>query len=326
MAFIVEVVLVSPSELSEKTKTEVAKGPVTNDIEHNENIDQQMDGIHVTETRNESKEWELWADRAIGFKKQGDLALQKVKASFIGTDGVSFLVTGENGDVQTETKNMAIDGDVTTKSSNGYVFKTAKINYDSRRRFLSSPSAVTVSGPKDSLGTHMRIEGAEMQVNVDKGEIMIEKNVRASKTVRLNQDMQVKAERAELSGHGREVKFSGHVEIDINGMRVTGPDAIFKYDGKTELPRSIELQGGVKMSDLKKWATSDKLSIDLVRNEFVFDGSPRVVQDDDELRGDRIVFLDGGKRVQVQNAKVKVSKESLNRQGKQIQKDSSGAK
>jgi lipopolysaccharide export system protein LptA len=49
----------------------------------------------------------------------------------------------------------------------------------------------------------------------------------------------------------------------------------------------------------------------LNKNEFVFDGRPRVVQDNDELRGDRIVFLDGGKKVKVQNAKLKVSRESL---------------
>ncbi len=320
LAFIIEVVLVSPSDLNEKPKVNQTPQTTINDIEHNKNIDQQMDGIHVTETKNENKEWELWAERAIGFKKQGDLALQKVKASFIGTDGVTFLVTGDSGNVQTETKNMTVDGDVTTKSSNGYVFKTTKMNYDSKRRFLSSQTPVSVAGPRDSLGSHMRIDGLEMEASIDNGEIIIEKNVRARKTVRPNEEMAVQADRVELSGHGREVKFSGHVVIDLNGLRVTGPDAIFHYDGKNELPRSIELQGGVKMSDLHKWATSDRLSIDLSRNEYIFDGSPRVIQDDDELRGDRIVFLDGGKRVQVQNAKVKVSKESLNKQGQQIQK------
>ncbi len=314
LAFIIEVVLVSPSDLNEKPKAGQDKEKST-DIVHNKNIDQQMDGVHVIETKNESKEWELWADRAIGFKKQGDLALVKVKASFIGSDGITFLVTGNTGNVQTETKNMTVDGDVTTRSSNGYVFKTAKVRYDSRKRFLSSATPVTVSGPRDGLGGHMHLEGAEMSANVDSGAIMIEHNVRAQKTVRINEDMAIQAEHAELSGHGREVKFSGHVVIDLNGIRVTGPDAIFRYDGKSDLPRSIELQGGVKMSDLHKWATSDKLNIDLSKNEYVFDGAPRVVQDDDELRGDRIVFLDGGKRVQVQNATIKVSKESLNKQG-----------
>src|SRR6185312_5174548 len=86
-------------------------------------------------------------------------------------------------------------------------------------------------------------------------------------------------------------------------------------------PRSVELNGGVKMSDLHKWATSDKLNIDLAKNEFVFDGAPRVVQDDDELRGDRIIFLDGGKRVQVQNAKVKVSNETIKKQGNEYKKE-----
>jgi LPS export ABC transporter protein LptC len=320
LAFIVEVILVSPNDLGEKKKPAASKIAASGGMGSNKDVDQQMDGIHVIETKSESKEWELWADRAMGFKKQGDLALAKVKASFLGKDGVSFLVTGDNGSVQTESKNMIVDGDVVTKSSNGYVFKTARVDYDSKSRVLNSKTPVTVTGPRDSMGGRMRIEGQEMTASIDDGEIHIERDVKARKTVRINQEMAVQSEHAELSSHGREVKFSGHVIIDMEGVRVTGPDALFHYDGQNDLPRSIELKGGVKMSDLHKWATSDKLNIDLAKNEFVFDGAPRVVQDDDELRGDRIIFLDGGKRVQVQNAKVKVSNDTMMKQGKEYQK------
>jgi len=36
-----------------------------------------------------------------------------------------------------------------------------------------------------------------------------------------------------------------------------------------------------------------------------------VVQNNDELRGEEIVFLDGGKRVQVQRARAKVDEKRL---------------
>ena len=52
----------------------------------------------------------------------------------------------------------------------------------------------------------------------------------------------------------------------------------------------------------------------------MFDGKPRVVQDNDEVRGDRITFLDGGKKVNVQNAKIKVSKDTLGVEGGKIKK------
>jgi lipopolysaccharide export system protein LptA len=53
------------------------------------------------------------------------------------------------------------------------------------------------------------------------------------------------------------------------------------------------------------------VKVDFESNRFVFRGNPRVVQNNDELRGDEIVFLDGGKRVQVKSARAKVDQKRL---------------
>lgn len=307
--FILEIILLSPVDIKEKAIAPPAA--ISTTTPHGEQVVQAMEGIHVVESRNESKEWELWADSAVGFKEHGDLSLSKVKASFFSDHGVSFDVVGQRGAVKTSAKDMTVEGDVVTKSSNGYTFKTSSVTYHSALRELKSPTRVEVAGPRSGSGHTLYIEGSEMVADLNKGVVNIERNVKAKKASLDSKNLAVTAERVQLSGRDRSLKFSGRVTIDFDGMRITGPDAMFHYDSRTSQLKSIDLDGGVKVSDYSKWATSEKLRINLAKNEFVFDGSPRVVQDDDELRGDRIVFLDGGRKVKVQNAKIKVSPESL---------------
>ncbi len=309
--------MMTPTDIGEK-KASADQEPISSTAASTfkQGVQQRMQGVHVVESKSESKEWELWADHAVGFKTEGDLALSQVKANFFANDGISFLVTGDTGQVETATKNMVINGQVVTTSSNGYVFHTNTVQYNSHDRVLSSPAKVEVSGPKDSLGGHMFIRGDSMRAELNKGVVTISQAVEAKKRVRKNEDMIIHSDQAQVYGKGHEVRFLGAVKINMHGMQINGPDALFHYKNGTDIPDSVQLTGGVKVKDVNKWATSQRLNINLAKNEFIFDGQPRVVQDNDEVRGDRIVFLDGGKKVQVQNAKVRVSQDTIKQKGK----------
>ncbi len=311
-ALVLEIALMEPNDVADKTpSSHVAEHHKSRLDIKSSDVQQQMAGVHVVETNNESKEWELWAKRAIGFKAESELALQHVKASFFAKNGLTFLVKGQTGSIVTATKNMIVNGGVVTTSSNGYIFHTDTVRYNSKERVLSSPTHVVVDGPRDAFGKHMYIQGQSMKANLRQGTVTISNHVRAQKEIRKNEDMIVRADRAKLFGKGHEVKFSGQVNIDINGIRITGPDALFHYKNGTDIPDSVQLTGGVKVHDVDKWATSERLRINLAKDEFVFDGQPRVVQDNDEISGNQIVFLDGGKKVQVKNARVHVSNKTL---------------
>jgi lipopolysaccharide export system protein LptA len=73
----------------------------------------------------------------------------------------------------------------------------------------------------------------------------------------------------------------------------------------------VEFTGGARVSDSEKWATAQNLNVDFDSNRFIFRGNPRVVQNNDELRGEEIIFLDGGKQVQVRSARAKVDEKRL---------------
>jgi lipopolysaccharide export system protein LptA len=89
-------------------------------------------------------------------------------------------------------------------------------------------------------------------------------------------------------------------------MRITGPEAVFEYGREQNLVKSVQVSGGVRVSDLEKWVTSQKVSVNFDKDRYVFSGNPRVVQNNDELQGEEIVFLEGGKKVEVFKARANV--------------------
>ena len=101
--------------------------------------------------------------------------------------------------------------------------------------------------------------------------------------------------------------------MEMDGMKISGPEAVFNYDRERGEVVAVDVLGGVRVTDLDKWATAQKLNIQLDARKIVFTGSPRVVQNDDELRGEEIVFHNGGEQVEVRRARARVEQKTLER-------------
>lgn len=309
----IELVLLAPKMLDHVDADDLAENAVQ-ETPRNESAAQVMVGINVVETRDERKDWELWADRAVSVYGEGDLELENVKVRFFGTDGVDFLVTGERGVVEAETKNMEVQGEVIMKSSNGYTFNTDNLVYDSEHRLLGSNSPVKVLGPRlPERVKRLRINGMGMAVDLLSESMKIRSDVTASRGVpkKASQQLDISSGSAMLSSKNQAISFNDDVKMTIEGVSISGPSAKFVYSSDGGRLKAVEMRGGVKVSDWNKFATAENVSVDLDKNRYIFKGRPRVVQDTDELFGDEIIFLDGGKRVKVKNARVKVSRERL---------------
>lgn len=300
-----QIVLFSPQRVDREVEDKT-EAPMPADVE------QSMQGVHLIETSQGKKEWELWADKAVSLKDKDSWSLEKVKATFFGDNGVEFNVVGKTGSVDTKTKDMTVDGDVVTRSSNGYVFRTESVVYQSSTRYLESPGAVEMQGPKDDNGHAMTLKGGKLNAALNDAQIHILNDVRAEKTVKGNKRMTIHSQDSEFSGKQNMAKFRGNVVIDMDSMRITGPEADFKFDPTTDSLKAVDVQGGVKVSDLNKWATSDNVRVLFDEDKYVFQGNPKVVQNDDVLRGEEIIFLDGGKRVKVNKVRARVDEKRLN--------------
>ncbi len=311
VVILVQVVLVAPSQIRDaEQRASLIPAPVLNKTAGSD-VDQSMNGMHMIETHEGRKEWELWADKAVSLKTKEVLALETVKAVFFSENGLTFTVTGKSGTVQVKSKNLRVEGDVVTKSSNGYIFRTASLEYDSAARRMTASSAVEMLGPKDASGSALDLHGYGMEARMDDAHMDILRDVRAQKNLENGKRALIKSRRARFSSSDKSAQFMGDVTLDMENMRITGPDAKFEYDSDRDAVRSVIFTGGARVSDADKWATAQNVRVDFEKNRLVFRGNPRVVQNNDELRGEEIVIFDGGKRVQVQGARAKVNEKRL---------------
>ncbi len=304
---VMQVVALAPQSVNERRKLDDLARPMAQAA----NVEQVMRGVHLVRTSEDTREWELWADEAVAFKDRDIWELKQVKVVLFAEDGVEFTVTGKMGQIETQTKNLRIMDDVLTRSSNGYRFKTENVAYRSDLRKLESSGRVEMMGPKDPQGHRIILKGDGLNADLISSIMTIERDVRAERRLPRDRTLVIRSEQASFSGKARLAKFINNVVMDLDDMRITGPAAEFEYDPGKEMVKSIAVQGGVKVSDTEKWATSQNLKVYFDEDKYVFRGNPRVVQDNDELRGEEIIFQDGGRNVQVKKARARVDERSL---------------
>lgn len=321
VALFVEVLIIFPNRLEHKEepietsitraeKEEEANGKSKEKEKARSKVQtptQKAKGIHLVETQQGSRDWELFSESAEG-DQSASWELRNVKVLFYNKEKLSFTVTGDSGSIDGKNKDLHIRGNVVTKSENGYVFKTSAIFYNAKKRQIQSPEKVNMQGPKDEMGDGFVLDGVNMMVLVDDSRMTINQNVRGSKKFKDGKEFFIASDKADFSGQSRQAKFSGNVEVKYANLRMQGPAAVFQYKGKTDLINYIQMHGGVRVSDADKVATAETVNLDLFKNIFTFRGKPKVVQNNDEFSGEEIIFLDGGKKVKVEKVRARLEK------------------
>ncbi len=269
----------------------------------------KMEGVRYTESQKGSRDWELVADRADGFEGKGAWDLSNVKVQYYNNEKIEFTVTGERGRIKGESKDMEIEGNVLVVSNNGYRFQAPSVFYNSQSRKLKSPGDIQMVGPSDTQGAGLVVKGQVMNADVQTSEMKIEKNVVGEKKLNNGKIFRITSGAASFSGRSKKARFSERVNIAIDTMRMEGPEAEFNYESEKDFLQSVLVSGGVRVSDLDKYATAEVVRFDPIADKFVFTGRPRVVQHNDEIMGDQIIFIDGGKKVKVENIKGNVERQ-----------------
>lgn len=312
----IEVLIVFPSRLEHEDEAEVRARVAAQKKDGNQSkeepaslLNQKMKSVHLVESRGGTRDWELFAATATGSQDTGNWQLADVRVLFYNKEKVEFTVTGDQGTIDYKSKNLSVVGNVITKSPNGYVFKTPSVYYNSQTRLIESPEEVLMYGPQENGIGAMDLQGRHMKVMVDQSKMLIQEKVSATKPDKDGKKIQITADRAEFSGKDKEAKFLGTVHITYDDMKMKAPEALFSY-GKLNILSEVKLSGGVSVNNTDKAATSDTVDLDLLANKYTFKGSPKVVQNNDELIGDQIIFLDGGKKVKVERVRARVENEA----------------
>lgn len=316
-ALFVEILIIFPARLEHEDEAEVRARVEKQEKEQmlaekqgspapSSLAEQKMGGVHLVESQSGTRDWELFAESAEGSQGEGTWRLKKVRVFFYNKEKVEFTVTGDQGAIDSKSKDLSVLGNVVTRSENGYIFQTPSIFYSSINRRIVSPQSVQMQGPRDSTGAGLFLKGASMKVLVDESKMIIERSVTAQKPMKEGKTFDIAADGAEFSGRNREARFLGAVRMTYDNMRLEGPEASFLYGSGVDILRSVLIKGGVKVSDVDKFATSESVSLDLLANKYTFKGRPKVIQNNDELAGEEIIFLEGGKKVKVERVRAKV--------------------
>ena len=320
---VVEIIILAPKEIG--TLDDSPAKIVT--AADQEKTGQIMKDVYSIEAKKEGKEWELWASRALQPNANQEWTIERVKVKFYAMGGVLYTVTGREGRVspnQSGIRDIKVTGNVVTHSSNGYIFKSESVFYDSQNKRLSSSEKVEMLAPPDKDGGGMELTGTDMLADMATNEITVNKNVKAAKRLKGGKHLQISSDRAVFSGHTKMAQFLGNVAVNYETMTLTGPEAKFAYDKKGETLESVQVAGGIRVTDTDKFAVSQSVNVNFLNDQVVFKGSPRVTQNGDQLTGDEIVFLDGGHKVQVKNARAQIEPDSFEsnpRQGSKSEKD-----
>ena len=279
-------------------------------LKSNTAAEKHMEGLHLVESRMGSRDWEMFAESAEGREDSGGWELKNVKVHFYSNDKMEFTVTGKTGKIDSKSKDMLISGGVLTRSINGYRFQTNDLRYIAKERVLRSSDKVRMTAPPDTQGKGMLVEGDQLEAIVDENLMRIKDKVMAKKYLNNGKIFYIKCGIAEFSGKSKSVRFLEQVSVELDKMKMEGPEAQFQYKDDADALQALVLKGGIKISDAEKYATSDTVKFDPAENKFILSGGPRAVQNNDEIRGEQIIFIDGGKKIKVNKLKAHV--ENLN--------------
>lgn len=259
-------------------------------------VEQKMQGVHLVEGDNE-KGWELFANEGVG---TSDLqwVVKNVRVRFFNENKSSFTVTGDVGEIDGESKDMMIRGNVKTSSSNGYSFKTDTLRYSDKQKIMTSVDAVLMEGPADKSGAGFRLTGEKLLVDIVKNKMSILDKINATKVIN-EKDFKLTSVRADFSNKSQEAIFSGDVKMNLGTLDVKAPIANFNYSNNAKSLVKIILKQGVEFVDTDRKGSCQELEMDLVENKMTMRGQPKVQQGEDEIRGYEIVFIDGGKKVKI---------------------------
>jgi len=107
-----------------------------------EGADSRIEKIHFVEEKHGQKTWELEAKAIQQYPGQNVMVLEDVRLSFFAKDGQTYTVSGEQGKVYQDTKNMELAGNVIVTSSKGYQLKTHSIAYNHQQRKIRTPDTI----------------------------------------------------------------------------------------------------------------------------------------------------------------------------------------
>jgi len=141
-----------------------------------ERVDLQVRNVRLTEVGDSGMKWEIMADTARYQKKENQAFLEKLTIKLVTKEGRTFMMTGDQGRLNTESRDMEIEGNVEIVSDSKDRFKTDRLRYSNATKLIET------EGPVVMENKGIRVSGVGMTLSLEEKKMTLLSQVRASFT------------------------------------------------------------------------------------------------------------------------------------------------
>ncbi len=136
-------------------------------------VDLQVMNVHYTEATDEGIKWEIKADSAQYRKKENIALFKNPNIKLMMPDGREFVLTGSEGCLHEDSKNIEISGNINLISNNGDLFKTDYMNYSGAEKRCYTDAQVSMKNGK------IQIEAKGMSLSLKNEHLTLSSRVKA---------------------------------------------------------------------------------------------------------------------------------------------------
>lgn len=137
--------------------------------------DAGLHGFSFVQSKDGLVDWKIQARQAQLFEVDSKAVLNDVQVTLMGRDGVTMTVAGDEGTINTGTKNFVISkrsGNLALVTNSGFTIYTPRITWDDQSQRIWTDEPVRITGPR------LEVTGQGMDAFLATREMRVRRNVR----------------------------------------------------------------------------------------------------------------------------------------------------
>jgi LPS export ABC transporter protein LptC len=137
-------------------------------------VDLQVKNVRYTEVGDSGMKWEITADTARYVKKENLAFFEQLSVRLVMKDGRVFVMSGDHGRLNTQSRDMEIEGNVGIVSENGDRISTDRLSYRNAGKRIETDRPVVMENRS------IRISGVGMVMTLNEKKVTLLSQVRAN--------------------------------------------------------------------------------------------------------------------------------------------------
>ena len=261
-------------------------------------------GVRFYESSNNLRRWNIEADFAELHRTENYVFLKRVAADFqAGRTGNVVHTVSDEGRSALNRNAVDLQGNVKVRSHSGYVFTMSSLRYDGDHHEFSSNDEVWMKGPHVDR-PQMILRGTGLKADIDQEHFFLHRRVTAHKKLKGGDWLLIKSERGEFYTEEGRAVFNDSIETKLPPGLVIQSDYMELVSTKDRELMEARENVRVQFKDKRGWA--EKAYFSAGGDRIILEGTAKVENKRNEVRGRKIVLYTTDDRVEVTEAEGRV--------------------